>query len=276
MNVIHLHFTDIALAALLALVNAALSLLLHLRVHRQMLWAAMRMAVQLLLVGWVLRLVFQKQSPLATALVALVMVAAAAREVAVRPSWRLSNGGNFGIAAATVAVSSAATVLLTLLTAIRPDPWHDPRYAIPLLGIVLGSVLNAASLGLDTFFDGIALHRSGVEAQLALGLPMKTALQELVCTSIRRGIIPIINQMSAAGIITLPGIMTGQLLAGMDPIDAAKYQIVLLLLLTGAGGLACVGAVFMAARMISDDRQRLRLDRLSPAQPAQPGPTGKG
>ena len=74
--------------------------------------------------------------------------------------------------------------------------------------------------------------------------------------------IPIINQMSAAGIITLPGIMTGQLLAGMDPIEAVKYQILLLFLLTGAGGLASAGAVYLAARSMTDDRHRLRWDRL--------------
>jgi putative ABC transport system permease protein len=68
--------------------------------------------------------------------------------------------------------------------------------------------------------------------------------------------------MSAAGIITLPGIMTGQLLAGMDPLEAAKYQILLLFLLSGAGGLAAAGAVWLAARSVTDERDRLRVDRL--------------
>jgi len=262
MNVIHLHAADIALAAVLAVASAVASLLLRLQVHRQMIWAAARMVVQLLLVGWVLRLIFQSQSSLVTALAALVMLAAAAREVAVRPAERLAGGGNYRIAAITVTVSSVATVVLALLTAIRPEPWHDPRYAIPLLGIVLGSVLNSASLGLDTFFDGISHRRASIEAQLALGTPMRAALQELVQLSIRRGVIPIVNQMTAAGIITLPGIMTGQLLAGMDPIESAKYQILLLLLLTGAGGMASVGSVLLAARAVTDERQRLRLDKL--------------
>jgi putative ABC transport system permease protein len=269
MNVIQLQFSDIALAATLVLANAIASMVLQLGVHRQVLWAAARMVVQLLLVGYVLRLVFQSQSPAFTVLVAAVMMAAAAREVAVRPEWRLRKGGNYGIAAATVSVSSVATVVLALLTAIRPEPWHDPRYAIPLLGIVLGSVLNSASLGLDSFFDGVAVRRTAIEAQLALGETIREALRELVRTSIRRGIIPIINQMSAAGIITLPGIMTGQLLAGMDPIESAKYQILLLLLLTGAAALASIGSVLLAARMITDERQRLRMDRLIHAQAAK-------
>jgi putative ABC transport system permease protein len=74
--------------------------------------------------------------------------------------------------------------------------------------------------------------------------------------------IPVANQMSAAGIITLPGIMTGQLLAGMDPMEAVKYQILLMFLLAGASGLSAVGAAMLAVRALGDDRQRLRVDRL--------------
>jgi putative ABC transport system permease protein len=71
--------------------------------------------------------------------------------------------------------------------------------------------------------------------------------------------------MSAAGIITLPGTMTGQILAGMDPLEAVKYQILLMFLLAGGGGLAAVGAVYLAARAVTDERHRLRADRLSGA-----------
>ena len=80
--------------------------------------------------------------------------------------------------------------------------------------------------------------------------------------SVRRGILPSINQMSAAGIITLPGIMTGQIIAGMDPVEAAKYQILLMFLLCGASGMAAMGAAYGAMRRLSDGRGRLRLDRL--------------
>ncbi len=262
---VHPSALDVALAALLVLVNAGASLVLRLQLHRQLLWAALRMTVQLLLVGLVLRLVFKAASPAATLAIVALMIAAAAREVAVRPASRLKGAGNFQIGACVVGLASTATVVLALLTAIRPQPWYDPRYAIPLMGIVLGSVLNSASLGLDSFFGGVATGRAAIEARLALGASSRQALAELVRTSIRRGMIPIINQMSAAGIITLPGIMTGQLLAGMDPVEAVKYQILLLFLLAGAGGLAAAGAVYLAAHSVTDERQRLRLDRLEPA-----------
>ena len=263
MNAVHLQASDVALAALLVLFNAAASLALGLRVHRQVLWAAARMVVQLLLVGLLLRVVFRAAAPAITLAIVVLMVAAAAREVAVRPGQRLVRAGNYRIGTVVVGLSSVATVCLALLTAIRPHPWYDPRYAIPLMGIVLGSVLNSASLGLDSFFGGVTASRAAIEAQLALGATSRQALAELIRTSIRRGMIPVINQMSAAGIITLPGIMTGQLLAGMDPVEAVKYQILLLFLLTGAGGLASAGAVYLAARSVTDERHRLRLDRLA-------------
>ena len=162
-----------------------------------------------------------------------------------------------------VSSASLATVLLALFTAIRPQPWYDPRYAIPLMGIVLGSVLNSASLALDSFLGSVVSERAAIEAQLALGMSSTQAMSTLVRSSIRRGLIPIVNQMSAAGLITLPGIMTGQLLAGMDPVEAVRYQILLLFLLTGASGLASAGAVFLAARSASDSRYRLRTDYLT-------------
>jgi putative ABC transport system permease protein len=82
-------------------------------------------------------------------------------------------------------------------------------------------------------------------------------------SALRSGMIPIINQMSAAGVITLPGMMTGQILAGMDPLEAAKYQILLLFLLSGGAGLGALAAVYVAVWRITDERDRLRLDRLA-------------
>ena len=255
MNAIHLGTWDLLAAAILILLDAALSLALRLGVHRQILVAAVRMVIQLTIVGLVLRHVFASASPGATLAVILFMIAAATREVATRPKQRLKRHMNVQISAAVVSCAGCATVLLALTTAVRPTPWYEPRYAIPLMGIVLGSVLNAASLALDGILDGVVRERARIEARLALGTPFRDAIGPLVRNATRRGMIPVANQMSAAGIITLPGIMTGQLLAGMDPMEAVKYQILLM-------GLASVGAALLAVRALSDDRQRLRTDRL--------------
>jgi putative ABC transport system permease protein len=231
---------DLAIAAVLIVLDAILSLVLRLGLHTQLVGSAMRMVVQLVLVGFVLRLVFSLAAPLATLAVVLVMVAIASREVAVRPEQRLGRFGNYAVGGSAVAFATFLTAILALTTAIRPQPWYDARYAIPLAGIILGNVLNGGSLALDSLLGSVLRERTAIEAQLA-----------------------IINQMSAAGVVTLPGIMTGQVLAGMDPLEAAKYQILLLFLLSGSSGLAAVTVVYLAAMRLTDDRQRLRIDRLT-------------
>ncbi len=253
---------DLAVAALLIVVDGGLSLALGLRLHRQIAVATLRLVVQLLLVGYLLRLVFALGSPALTLLIVVLMTCIAAREVASRPARQLAGFGNDIVATAVVTAATGVTVALTLTTAIQPHPWWNPHYAIPLAGIILGSVLNAGSLTLDSMLDGVSQERAAIEARLALGTPFATAIRPLIRNAARRGMVPIINQMSAAGIITLPGIMTGQILAGMDPLEAVKYQILLMFLLAGSSGLTAVGIAFLTARRLSDGRQRLRLDRL--------------
>jgi len=253
---------DLAVAAVLILFDAILSAALRLQLHWQILWAALRMLVQLVAVGFVLRFVFSLDNPAATLVVILLMVLVAAREVAARPEKRFRGVATMGIGTAGVAFATFVTALLALTTAIRPQPWFDPRYAVPLAGIVLGSVLNAASLALDSLLGGVGRERAAIEARLALGTPYRDAIRPLLRTAIRRGLLPVINQMSAAGIVTLPGIMTGQILAGLDPLEAAKYQILLMFLLSGGSGLAAVVVAYLAAWRLGDGRDRLRLDRL--------------
>jgi putative ABC transport system permease protein len=262
MTAISLSPGDLAIAAVLVVLDGALSVVLRLRLHRQLAIAALRMVGQLLLIGLILRSVFALALPWVTLLVVLAMVAVAAREVAARPEQKLARGGNLLAGASAVAFATAVTSVLALTTALRPEPWYEARYAIPLAGIILGNVLNAASIALDSLLGGVVRERAAIEAQLCLGATFGHASAGLVRTSIRRGLLPVINAMSASGLVTLPGIMTGQILAGLDPMEAVKYQILLMFLISGGAGLASVAVVFLAVRQLTDRRHRLRLDRL--------------
>lgn len=262
MKTILLQPLDLSIAASLVIVDIGLSIVLRLRLHRQIAIAAARMVVQLVMIGYVLKFVFALNSPIATAVIVMLMVLVAAREVAARPDRSLIHGQNYLIGLVSVAGAATLASVFALITAIRPDPWFDPHYAIPLVGIILGSVLNAGSIALDVVLSGVEAAQPGIEARLMLGHSYGSAMASLIRGSIRRGMLPIINQMSAAGIITLPGIMTGQILAGLDPIEAVKYQILLMFLLSGASGLVAVAVAYAAAWRLTDDRQRLRLDHL--------------
>jgi putative ABC transport system permease protein len=259
---------DIAIGASLIVLDGGLSIALGLGLHRQFGIAAARMVVQLVLIGFVLRAVFALASPLVTLAMVLAMIAISGREVAARPEQRLGRFGNYTIGMTAVSVATALTSVLALTTAIRPSPWYDAHYAIPLAGIILGNVLNGGSLALDSMLSGVVRERAAIEARLALGEPFRRAIGGLVRQSTRRALLPVINQMSAAGIITLPGIMTGQILAGMDPLEAAKYQILLMFLLSGGSALAAGLAVHLVAARLTDARQRLRLDRLGTTRQA--------
>jgi putative ABC transport system permease protein len=257
---------DLAVASSLVVLDAVLSLIFKLQLHWRILIASVRMVVQLVAIGFVLKFVFALNHPAVTLLVIVVMVLVAARETAARPERRFKGQATLAIGAASVASATLVTALFALTTALRPHPWYDPRYAIPLAGILLGNILNATSLSLDSLLGAIARERPAVEARLCLGASYWEAAAPFVRDAIRRGMVPIINQMSAAGIVTLPGIMTGQILAGLDPMEAVKYQLLLMFLLAGGSGLAAAGAAYLAAWGLTDPRQRLRLDRLTQAR----------
>ncbi|MBT4044679.1 MAG: ABC transporter permease [Rhodospirillaceae bacterium] len=264
---IELSYLDLAFAALLVLFNAGLSLALGLGLERRMLLAALRMTVQLLLVGLVLEALFQTVSLWLTALVALVMVLFAGREILARQERRLAGWWGYGIGATNMLLAGMVVTLLALGGPLRPEPpdlspWFDPRYAIPLFGMILGNAMTGISLGLDSLTTMVGRERAGIEAQLLLGANRWRAMRTVARQALRTGFTPMLNSMAAAGVVFLPGMMTGQILAGVAPEQAVKYQILLLFLIAGATGLGVLGAVMASVWRLTDDRHRLRLDRL--------------
>lgn len=250
----------LASAAALLVVNVVLSLALSLGLSRLLLVAATRMAVQLLLVGFVLQALFGLRSPWAVAGLVLVMCAAASREIAARQELRFAGAWGYGLGAGTAVLATACTSAVGLV-ALRHSPWYAPQVVVPLVGIVLGSVMNGTSIALNAFCNALVRERAAIEARLALGADRHLATRALQRGALRAGTIPIVNQMSAAGIITLPGLMTGQVLAGMAPGNAARYQIFVLLLLAGGSALGAIVVTMLAAWRATDGRDRLRLDR---------------
>ncbi len=263
MNFIALSYVDVALAALLVLVNAALSVGLRLGLEWRLLVAALRMLVQLSLVGLVLKALFAAASPLLTVAVGVVMVLFAGREAVARQDRRFTGWWSYGLGASSMLLASTIVTLFALTTQISAEPWYDPRYTIPLLGMILGNTMNGVSLGLDRLVTGAVRERAAIEARLALGHEITRAMHGVVRDAVRSGLIPTINTMSAAGLVSIPGMMTGQILSGVDPMEAVKYQILIIFLIAGGTGLGLFAAVVAGARRLTDDRQRLRLDRLT-------------
>lgn len=261
-----LGYAELALAASLLIVNAALSVWLELRLERRYLFAAARMVVQLLLVGLVLKALFAATSPWWTLLAAVVMGTFAGREVFARQERPFSGAWGIGLGAATMTIAGATIMILALTLVIRAEPWYDPRFALPMFGMVLGNAMTGIALGLNTLTTAIVRDRAAVEAQLLLGETRWHAMLPVTRRAMVNGLMPIVNAMAATGVVSLPGMMTGQILAGVDPTEAVKYQLLVMFLIAGATGLGVLLSVVMAVRRLSDDRHRLRLDRLAAAR----------
>lgn len=258
---------DLAIASALLLVAGGLSFAHGLKLEAGLGLAAVRMVVQLALVALVLKFLLETTSALWTALAAAVMIGAAGLEAVSRQSggaaagrlrWPLA-----GLATATLLVVGLVSTAYVIGAVIRPMPVLSPRYVLPILGMVLGNALTAVSLVMAEMVQRAEREKARIEARLALGATIGDAMAEVTRGAMRTGLVPIVNAMAATGLVTIPGMMSGQVLAGVDPIEAAKYQIVVMVTLAGATALAAMGAAYGCRMLLTDGRHRLRLDRLA-------------
>lgn len=258
-----LSLLDLGLAALLILANAAVSLIFRLRLERSLVVAAVRMVVQLALVGYVLKLVFEQSSPVVTAAVGLVMVVIAAIEARARQTDPL--GGPIGVALGALALLAVGVVTTVYATrvVIAAEHWYAPSVVLPILGMILGNTLTGVSLALETLTQTAKSERTRIEARLAMGHSRRQAFEQPLRRAMTTAMIPMINSMAISGIVTLPGMMTGQILSGVDPVEAAKYQIMIMFVLAGATAVGVVTAGVGGLSLLTDSRSRLRLDRLT-------------
>ncbi len=262
MSFIHLSTTDLAIAAALVALLALLGPVRAAGLSRQLLVAGLRTAVQLTIIGYVLKALFGHAGLLWVALLAAVMLAVSGYEVRARQERGLRGWWGYGAGGIAMFVSSFSVTVFALVVLVGAQPWYTPQYAIPLLGMLLGNTMNGVALGLDRLTQSAWEHRDAIEARLMLGEPWEVAIAHDQRQALRSGLIPIINAMAAAGVVSLPGMMTGQIMAGAPPVEAVKYQVLIMFLIAGGTGLGTLAAVWLASRRLFDHRHRLRLERL--------------
>ena len=262
MELIPLTPWDLAIAAALVLLLALLSWLLRLGVGRRLLIAAARSTVQLMLLGVILKTLFAQTSLLLLGLMALVMLGVAGYEVMARQQRRFRGIWGYGLGTVSMFVSSFTITFLALTVVIQVHPWYQPQYLIPLLGMLLGNTMSGIAIALDNLTRTAWEQRLRIEARLTLGHTWQQAISDIRRDALRSGLIPIINAMTTAGIVSLPGMMTGQILAGSPPMEAARYQLMILLLIATGSGLGSMAAVWGGSRRLFDERERLRLERI--------------
>ncbi|WP_198264114.1 ABC transporter permease [sulfur-oxidizing endosymbiont of Gigantopelta aegis] len=259
---IHLTAWDLAIASVMIILLAITSFLLKLNISKQLLIAATRNVIQLLLIGYVLKIIFNSDNLFLLASIATIMLLVAGFEINSRQKYPLRRWIGFKIGTSALFISSFTMALLTLMVIVAPTPWYSPQYAIPLLGMLLGNTMNGISLGMDKLNQSVYQQRLVIEQRLMLGQSYQEAIQEIRAESIRTGMIPIINSMAIAGLVSLPGMMTGQILSGTPPVEAVKYQILIFFLIAAGTGFGIMLAVWMISKRLFDDRQRLNLNIL--------------
>ncbi len=242
---------DLLLAIGLIVIAAAISTALKLGLTRSLGLAALRCMLQLGAMGLILKKIFQINTPLLVMAWLLIMLLFAGRE-AVRRSKTKYSGINLD-ALVTMTVSSLVAGGLVTQMVLRVHPWYDPQYVIPIFGMVFGNSLNGICLCLDRLTEYVKSRGMEIELMLTFGATRAEAVREGARQAVRTGMIPIINNMTVAGIVSLPGMMTGQIVAGASPMQAVAYQIVIMFMIAAANALGSMSIATLAGRRLVTD-----------------------
>ncbi len=243
---------EVAASLVLVALAAALSFLRRAELERDLGIAVVRSFVQLTAVGYVIQAIFDSDSLWLVALLLTVMVGFGA--LTARGRARQVPGA---LPVLFVALAGAAIVTLGLVLALQVfEP--TPRYLVPVGGMVIGNAMTAAAVSLNRLGDEVRGSALEIEATLALGATARQAAAGLVRRSLRSGLIPLVDSTKTTGVVFFPGTMVGMLVAGADPLDAVRLQLILLWTLLGSVALAAVVATALGYRGFFTASHQLR------------------
>jgi putative ABC transport system permease protein len=214
--------------------------------------AVVRSFVQLTAVGYVIQVIFDSDSLWLVLLLLAVMFAFGS--FTARRRARAVPGA---LGPIVLALGAAGVVTLGLTVGLGVFK-AQPRYLVPVGGMVIGNAMTAAAVALNRLADEVATHARQIEATLALGATARQAAARPVTRSLRSGMIPLIDSTKTTGVVFFPGTMVGMLVAGARPIDAVRLQLVLLWILLGAVALAALIATTLGYRGFFTDAHQLR------------------
>ncbi|MGL4398037.1 MAG: ABC transporter permease [Hyphomicrobium sp.] len=263
---IPLSIFDLAMASGLVLIAGGLSIANSLSIEKPLALAIARMTAQLLAVAFLIKPMFEQTSPWITLAALTVVVAAMVVEILSRIT-RPFRTRRDGIIASLPAFVASLLATLVALAIVQPSAWYAPRFLLPLISMVAGTALFSGALVIDTITDAAHARRREIEMRLALGATRTQAFSGILARALGIGLMPVLTLLSTAGLASLPGMMTGQVLAGVAPLEAAKYQILIMVLIAGASALSAVSAALISVHLLTDERHRLRIDVRPTAAP---------
>ncbi|MEN8260948.1 MAG: iron export ABC transporter permease subunit FetB [Pseudomonadota bacterium] len=249
-----------AMFAMYALMLLPLAILFYLQlgIVRHTLVAMVRMTVQLVLVGLYLKYIFQLNNPFVSLIWLAIMLVVA--NLSVLNKAGLKRGPFFWRSLVGVAGSTLFAGGWFILVAIRPEPVYDARYMVPIVGMILGNCLRSNVLSLERFYSGIRKNENEFMTYLMLGATLREAVRPYLRDAVKAAINPSIATMATMGIVSLPGMMTGQILGGAMPMEAIKYQIGIMICIFSAMVVAALVNILLSLPVAFDDHQRLKQD----------------
>lgn len=256
-SLIELDLTDLVWGLGLMALAIALSSWQRLGLEFSLAIATGRTVLQLLVVGYVLAFVFALNNPFAVVGIILIMLSIATITARNRIGKKIPR--LLPVILGSIFFSTALVLSYTNLLILQPETWYEPQYLIPLAGIVLGSAMNGAAIAGERLVSTMTSSRLEIETHLSLGATPQQAVSTYRKDAIRAGLIPILNQMMVVGVVTLPGIITGQLLSGVDPLNAAPYQILIMFLLAFANLVTAMLVTQGLTRQFFNTHAQLRL-----------------
>lgn len=228
----------------------------QLGLEKELAVAVIRTLIQLTIAGYVLAYVFASQSLIFMGMMLALMIGVAAQNAAKRGR---EISGALRMVLLGIVISEALTLTLLLLFKIIPG---TPQYVIPLSGMIIGNCMVASGVTLNRLSSEFALRSGEVELALSLGADPKRASLSVVKASVKAGMIPTIDSMKTVGLVQLPGMMTGQILAGADPIQAVRYQILVMFMLSGATAITSLVVVLQGYRTYFTSAAQLKVPSL--------------
>ncbi len=256
-GVISLQFYQVAASYLFVLVLLLIVRKRRINRESEILIASLRMTIQLILIGYVLVLIFKNPHPLITISYFLVMIGFAINTIFRRFRGKLSREMKRVIIIA-MASGSLTTVLYFILVVIQASPWFNPQYFIPIAGMITGNSMTGISLGVKTLHERMTSDRAQIEESLSLGASTSRASHTIVNSAFESAIMPTIQSMLGMGIVSLPGMMTGQILSGTLPVTAVAYQIAIMMAITGAVSLSVILMLQLGYRTYFNEQSQLR------------------
>lgn len=243
---------QIALATLFVLFVGAVSIRLSLGLEKDLVWGSIRTYVQLFAIGYLLTWIFEVRNPWIVMGWLLVMILFATRIALKRipdDTWLTRWSTFLSLVVTTLVVTFTVTGVI-----VGVEPWYRPQYVLPLAGMILGNSMNGIALALERTFSDLDAKVDEVRTLIALGATPWEASQRAIRAALAAGIMPTINALSAVGIVSIPGMMSGQILAGADPLVASGYQIVVMLMVSAASAMGAVlGVLFTYKRRFDRD-----------------------